>query len=171
MIDQKASKRNAGELAEEIDATGQESTTKAVKWVQEVEKRNETERQIQEAKDIEAVEHARRYTKNEYYLSLLRLAQQKVSEYDVPRWYKLEVVLKEDGSIIFGICKIGFRWFVKGMKPCGEPKYDMNCIERLAIQSMIALDELQLQHEDSKTGSGLVLTNTDKYKFTHQEKS
>lgn len=162
-MDALKSKKNAGELAEEIDTLGQESETKAVKWVQEVEKRERKEHEEDEAKALEDLYDKRKYTKNVYFNSLYNLAKQQFARYDVPAGYNIDVTLKEDGRLIFGLQKIGFKWYAKGMKPCGEPKYDINCVERLVIQTMIALDELVLQHEQHQTKSGIVLPRKHKF--------
>lgn len=156
------SKENANLVAEEIDAMGQESETGAVKWVQEVEKRNQKAADESEGRQREEIEKQRKYQKNPYYQSLYALAMRQIGSYDVPRGYKLEVVQK-DNRIIFGLCKIGFRWYAKGMTICGEPKYDINCVQRMVVQTMISLDELVLQHEQHQTKSGIALPVKDKY--------
>lgn len=155
-MDELLSKKNANELAEEIDATGQESETKAVKWVQEVEKRNQQEQTKQEANEQDILHKKRRYKKNDYFQSLLTMAQRRLAEYDIPKEYATSVQLR-DNKLIFGLCKIGYRWYAKGMTICGEPTYDINCVERLVIQTMLSLDELQEQHEHHRTKSGIIL--------------
>lgn len=157
------SKRNASLVAEEIDAMGQESETKAVRHVQEVEKNRQQQDSYNTLTLQEDLEKKRRYKKNPYYQSLLNLAKKELSNYDVPKGYQLDVLLKEDGRLIFGLCKIGFRWYAKGMKICGDPKYDINCVERLAVQSMLSLDELYEQHELHQTKDGIQLPVKDKF--------
>ena len=157
------SKQNANELIEEIDAMGQESETKAVKWVQEVEKRNEKEVQITENNLQEDLEKKRRFTKNPYYNSLYTLALNELKEYDIPPGYNVDILLKTEGKLIFGLQKEGFRWYAKGMSICGEPKYDINCVERMVIQLMLSLDELYEQHEKHQTKTGIQLPIKNKY--------
>jgi len=157
MLDETTSKQNANLEAEEIDAMGQENPVKAVKWVQEVEKRKEKEEQEVVAKDLDLLTKKTRFKKNDYFHALYQLAKKELKEYEVPPNYNIDVTLKENGTLIFGIQKIGFRWFAQGMKPCGDPHYDMNCVKRLVVRSMLALDELQLQHEKHQTKSGIIL--------------
>lgn len=156
LLDDQLSKRNAGQLAEELDAMGQESEEKAVKWVQEVENRNEKKRQETDARQYEVLDKKRRFKKNDYFESLLTLANRKIGEYDIPRQYNVQAILKDD-RLIVGLQKIGYRWYAKGMKICGEPKYDINCVERLVVQCFLALDELESHHEEHRTKSGIVL--------------
>lgn len=161
-MDEAESKKTAGELGEELDATGQESEKKAVKWVKEVEEKEEKLRQVEEAKHNQILSDKRKYKKNPYYEALFKLARKKLGEYDIDRGYQVDVVLKEEGKIIFGVCKIGFRWYAKGMTICGEPKYDINCVERMAVQTILSLDELVLQHEKHRTKSGIALPGKSK---------
>lgn len=156
-IDEAISKRNAGQLAEEIDAMGQKNEEKAVKWVKEVEAREEKKRTEEDARLEEEIAKKRRFKKNDYYEALLKYAKKLFADYDIPRGYNVDVVLKDEGKLIFGLQKVGFRWYAKGMTICGEPKYDKNCIERLIVQTMIALDELSQQHERHRTKSGIIL--------------
>lgn len=163
LLNEKVSKKNASDLAEEIDAMGQQSEEKAVKWVQEVENRNLKEQSNSESKNIEDLEHKRRYAKNPYYQSLYNLALQELKQYDIPRGYNVDILLKEDGRMIFGLQKQGFRWYAKGMKVCGEPKYDINCVQRMVVQMMLSLDELEMQHEKHHTKEGIQLPVKNKY--------
>ncbi len=157
ILDKTSSRKNASQLAEELEATGQESEEKAAKWVIEKEKTEEAVRQQAEDKDQDILAHKRKYKKNDYFVALYNLAKRKISEYDINPGYNVDVILKDDGRIIFGLQKVGFRWYAKGMKICGEPKYDINCVERMVIQLFIALDELGNQHENQKTNSGIIL--------------
>ncbi len=161
-IPEEKSKENAGLTAEEIDAMGQESETKAVKWVQEVEKRNQEQISYETLTLQEDLEKKRRYDKNPYYQSLYNLAIKELSNYDVPKGYQVDVVWKDKG-LVFGLRKIGFRWYAKGMSISGEPKYDINCVERLAIQTMLSLDELYEQHELHQTKEGIQLPSKGKF--------
>lgn len=157
-LDEVLSKQNAGKLAEEIDAMGQQNEEKAVKWVQEVEKREEKKRHELDARNEEQIAKKRRFKKNDYYRALHTYAAKQLAEYDIPRGYAVDVYLQEDkGELMFGLQKVGFRWYAKGMKICGEPKYDKNCIERLVVQTMLGLDELEGQHERHRTKSGIIL--------------
>lgn len=156
---ERISKKNAQELAEELDTLGQDSDERAVKWVQEKQKELDTEEVKETNKEKEILHDKRKYKKNEYFLAILRMAKRKLAEFDVPNGYRVDAILKEN-KVIIGLRKDGFRWYAKGMVICGEPKYDMNCIERLVIQCMIALDELYDQHEKHTTKSGIVLPNT-----------
>ena len=158
-LDEALSKQHAGQLAEEIDAMGQESEEKAVKWVQEVEHREEKKRQETDAQHAEQIAKKRRFKKNDYYIALYQYASKLLKEYDIPQGYEVDCYLKEEGKLVFGVRKVGYRWYAKGMIICGEPKYDKNCIERLVYQTMMALDELEGQHERHRTKSGIILPN------------
>lgn len=163
MTDDRKSKEKAGEIGEEIDATGQESEKKAVKWVQEIEARNQREQKRIQDIQHEVLDKKRRYTKNPYYQSLLDLAKKELANYDIAQGYAVDVLLKPDGKLIFGLQKVGFKWYAKGMTICGEPKYDINCVERMVVQLMISLDELVLQHERHQTKEGIALPTKGKY--------
>ena len=121
-MDETKSKQNAGIEAEEIDAMGQESDERAVKWVKEVEDRQQREEQERVANDQFLLEHKRKFKKNDYYEALLAMAKKELSGYEVPQDYGVDCLLKDDGKLIFGIQKVGYRWYAKGMTICGEPK-------------------------------------------------
>jgi hypothetical protein len=155
-LDETQSKKNAGLVGEELDAAGQESETKAVKWIKELENDRQKEELYEFGKNQEDLEKKRRYSKNPYYQSLLNLATEELSQYDIPPGYNTDIILKED-KILFGLQKVGFRWYAKGMSICGEPKYDINCVQRMVVQMMLSLDELEEQHEKHRTKSGIQL--------------
>lgn len=150
-------KQRPSDLAEELDATGQEDDKKAVKWVKEVEDKEQKDAKKQEDDEMEQLLTKQRGTKNPYYEALYQMAKKRLSEYDIPSNYRVDVVLKPEGKIIFGLQRVGFRWYAKGMTICGEPKYDINCVDRMAIQTMVAIDELESQHEKHQTKSGIQL--------------
>lgn len=157
ILTKEKSEKNAAEFAEEIDAMGQESETGAVKWVKEVEDREQQVREKKEADELTILSQKRKYQKNPYYESLYTLAKRRISEYDIPRGYAVDIILKEDGRLVFGLQKVGFRWYAKGMKICGDPHFDINCVDRMIVQLMLSLDELQRQHEKHRTNSGIIL--------------
>ncbi|MGH2612147.1 MAG: hypothetical protein ACRDFB_03750 [Rhabdochlamydiaceae bacterium] len=151
------SHKNASDFVEELEATGQESETKAVKWIQEVENKRIARNACDILTKEEELEKQRRGKKNPYFQSLYEMAKKELSEYDIPKGYMVDILLKEDGRIIFGLQKVGFRWYARGMKISGEPKYDINCVQRMVIQMMLSLDELYEQHELGRMKSGLHL--------------
>lgn len=157
-MDRQTSKKQAELLGEELDAMGQEDDVKAAKWI--IEKGKEEARQTQEKEHKAEAQLAQkaRYTKNPYYESILRYTNKQIAEYiqDVPQGYMITANPKEN-TIIVGICRVGYRWYAKGMTICGDPHYDMNCIQRLVVQAMISLEELQSHHEKRKTPSGIFL--------------
>jgi len=154
MEDKKISFRD---LEERIDAMGQESETKAAKWVIENESDEQKDRNKFEADQLDVLTEKRKFTKGNYYINLYQYAKKQLSLYDIPRGYNVDIVLKKEGKLIFGLQKNGYRWYAKGMNICGEPKYDINCVDRLIIQTQISLDELVDQHEKGKTVAGIIL--------------
>lgn len=156
-LDKVTSKKRAADFSEILDATGQEDDKKAVKWVKEVEEQEQKDAKKRDADEMEALLDKQRGTKNPYYEALYNLAKRRLAAYDIPKNYRIDVLLKPEGKIIFGLQRVGFRWYAKGMTICGEPKYDINCVDRLAIQTMVAIDELESQHEKHKTKSGIHL--------------
>ncbi len=163
-LTEEQSKRNASLVAEELDAMGQESETEAVKWVKEVENRHQQENSYKTLTLEEDLERKKRYKKNPYYQSLYNLAVEELKQYDFPKGYNTDIVLKENGGqLIFGLQKVGFRWYAKGMQICGEPKYDINCVQRMVVQMMLSLDELYEQHERHQTKEGIALPTKGKF--------
>ena len=130
-------------IAEEIEAMGQDDEVKAAKWVKEKGKENE---KIQNEKDAVALEklHDKRKQVYGYKDILLREALIRLKDYDVPSHYYIEIGKTEKG-LIFGFKHFTDKqWFMKGMKVCMIPKYDL-----FAISLMInwALDEIGKREE------------------------
>lgn len=155
------SKKNAALEAEEIDAMGQESETGAVKWVQEKQKNIDKQQAEEMGREQEDLEHKRRYRKNPYLQAVLALALRLLGEYSAPQGYETAALLTDKGLVV-GLHKRGYRWYAKGMKITGEPKYDINGVERLVGQAILSLDELQIQHEKYMTESGIILPQRKK---------
>jgi hypothetical protein len=162
-ITEEQSKQNANLVAEEIDTMGQESEAKAVKWVQEIENNRQKEEMYELSKNEEKLSDKRKHKKNPYYESLLKMAKDELEQYDIPVGYNTDILLKENGKIVFGLQKVGFRWYAKGMNISGEPKYDINCVQRMVVQMMLSIDELYEQHENHQTKEGIQLPTKSKF--------
>lgn len=157
---EKKSKLLAGELEEKIDAMGQESEEKAAKWVMEEGAR---EREGEEEKEAIAqwqLEDSRKQRVT-YQSQLLKEANRRLRDYDIPKEFAAGVQLTSKG-LVFWYMNPDRRMFAKGMQISTIPVFDLNGVDRLLVQLIDAIDMDARNLEKTmdgmkKTKSGIIL--------------
>lgn len=138
---EKRSKRAAGEFEEKLDAMGQEDEYKASKAVIEENKRIEKKKQ----KDLDDALHF--FSKNNkrfttYYQALARQIHHLLHNYvDWQGKWLYEATVNEGRGVGVMVKGPDGKIFARGFKPCGEPKYDLNALKVLILQTENIVDE------------------------------
>lgn len=148
-----------GEDNERIEAMGQDSEVKAARWVKE-DTLEELARQNQKrAVERELLEDARkkRFT---YWKRLCLVARSVMVEFDIPRGFTWGAALEQLDN---AECAL-IIWFRDnrnhkasvGMKITGEPKYDLNWLDRRIFDTLDQMDRIEDSYV-AKTQSGILL--------------
>ena len=136
-------KRSLSEQAEEIDAMGQDSETKAVKWVQERAKEDEKDENETIAQETWKLQDSRKKVFT-YRDALVQAMVRRMLEYDLPKGFAWKIETPQQ-DIILVIGDPKGQMYARGLKPIGEPKYDLNAIDRVIWKALDAIDHLE-QH-------------------------
>ena len=150
---EKQSKRIAAEIEEELDATGQESDVKAVKWVQEKgrEAEHEENEELAEAewKATDASKKGKVFTYRDVLMDFIK--REMMSYYDVLPvnflWYPVK---DKNQGIIIWIRDSRGKWYARGMRVSMLPKYDINCVQKLIVKALDQMDNLSQRYEDEE---------------------
>lgn len=152
---EKQIKKEIAQEGEELEATGQESDTKAVKWIQEKQKEDDKKEDAITAVEQTILEDKKK-TKFTYRDKLLQVSMRKINEFDCPKGFKWGSYLTEKGLII---------WFQDprknvasvGMNITNEPKYDINWIDRRIQDTLSLMEQIEKNYETPTTESGIIL--------------
>lgn len=151
---EKASRRARGELEERLDAVGQESEEKAVKWV--IEENQERDKQKQ--KEFEDTLHffiAKRKTIKGYYEALARLTDNLLKGYiDWGGKWLYRATYNNARGVGVIIQDPDGNTFARGFKPNGEPKYDLHAVKVLILQTENIVDAYQEQKRTHQADPG-----------------
>lgn len=144
---QKQLKQISGELDEELSVTGQESETQAVKWVQEKgrEERHEESEKIAEATWMADDNKKKIFGYRDAILNYF-ISEMKESIDHVPYdffWYPAK---DSKQGIILWIRDPQGKFYALGMKPCFDPKYDIQCVLRIIGKALDHMQELDEQY-------------------------
>ena len=141
-LDQKRlSKQRAQEETEKIDALGQESETKAVKWVIEEGERERKEQAEEEAVARWKLEDVKK-TVWTYKDSLLKEANRQIPSYELPSGFLIKASSGKQGLLFF-VRDLKGNWYVKGMKISNIPMYDLQGIQRMVDKCLNVIDKLE----------------------------
>lgn len=139
-------KRKPSDIIEELDAMGQENEHKAAKWV--IEKGNE-DRHVEDEKTAEETWklHDNRQRVWSYKDALLSAMKRRMIEFYnmLPEnfaWYPL----KSDKGIVLWFRDPKGQWYARGMYISLEPKYDLNCVERLVNKALDEMDKIEQEY-------------------------
>ena len=142
---------------EELLAMGQDSETKAAKWV--IEKGVE-DRKAQDEEDYYTAEGIGKAQKNEglYKFKIKEEAKKRIVSYDIPKGYLVDCVLTSKG-LAFGWRYWSNKvWFMKGMLISGQVLADLQEVDRLINQALDEVGRHEAKDEQShKTSGGVVL--------------
>lgn len=147
---EKQSKLIAGEIEEELNVTGQESETKAVKWVQEKDKEVEhAEKEELAEAEWKATDEQKKGKVFSYRDVLIDFMKKEMMSYYqlLPTnfiWYPLK---DSKQGIVLWIRDSRGKWYARGMKVSMMPKYDINCIQRMIIKALDHMDDLSQRYE------------------------
>lgn len=157
---ERQSKILAGELAEEIDTLGQDSESKAVKWVQEKEAEREKEAKVEKTDAIEKLSDVvdQSFT---YRRKLYEYAVKEMKGYDLPKGFFWLVELNDKG-LLFSYRIPNGRKFAKGIKISTFVREDMQAIDRfiqIMLDEMEEVEDYFINRREKKTESGIILPN------------
>jgi hypothetical protein len=151
--------RKADEESEKVEVMGQESDTKAVKWVQEENKEVEKKEVNAQAVARQILEDQKEKEFN-YRTALLKELLRQQSLYDIPSGFKWGAKLDTKGLVMWIKARDG-NYAAVGLKISGKPMYDMNWIDRRlndAIGLMERLDKnVATDIHEKKTPGGIIL--------------
>lgn len=153
MAKAKTLKQEIYEEIEEIDQLGQDSEIKAVKLIQEKQKESDHEESEKSALLWEKLHKAKEktFTYKEALLSHMKLLKDTYTE-EIPSGYQWWIIPTEKGIVLSVRTREG-KWFAKGIQVCGDPKYDINAVERLIWKALEFIDSLEQTQEQK----GLIL--------------
>lgn len=154
---QRVSKLRSQEAAEELDVLGQESDTKAARWIRE--KANESEKQQRKQREI-ALDMLLSLRKNKrgYIRFLSRIFLLFAKEEDIPKKYHLAMDLTNEGLVI----TIKKTKYYGAFAPCGIPPYDYHACKLLAVKLGNTIAKLEGYHRS--TDGGVLLPYEDERK-------
>lgn len=157
---EKHSKLLAGQVEEELLTTGQDSEKEAIKAVKELQK--EEDKQEKEKREVDRflLEDARK-RRLDYFRALAKTCRQQMQEYDIPKGFAWGAFLRELDK---NDCALAV-WFRSSrgkraevaMKISGEPKYDLNWIDRRVPDVLDLMEKIADSYENPKTKGGVYL--------------
>lgn len=149
--------KTSAEQNEEIEVLGQESDTKAVKWVQEVEKRNQKKEDEHRAVEEETL-HSSRSKLYTYPKAILGTCRRRMIEFDefVPHGFMwiAQLAKKEKSECLeIWIRDPKDRFYCKAMQISRLPKYDLNWIDNAINKGLDSMDAINQELEEEKTNA------------------
>ncbi len=135
---------------EELEATGQDSEEKGAKAVIKIQKEFEENQKKQDARTWELLHSKRRTVANykDALLNHMKLLKDNFND-EVPPGYQWWIMPTEKGILLTVRTKEG-KWVGKGTMVSGEPKYDINAVERLLFKGLEYIDSLEQIEERNK---------------------
>lgn len=162
MAKKKDLKKQIAQEVEEIETLGQESDEKAVKWVQEVEKRNMHEEDEKRAAEEWKLHDSRKRVFT-YETALAQACQRRMVEYDefVPKGFMWIARLskKKKGGLEIWIRDPKDKFYCKAMIISHSPKFDLNWIDNTIVMGLDQMDELERRYSEEQN-------NTKKFEIT-----
>lgn len=145
---ERQSKKIAGELEEELSVTGQESDTKAVKWVQEKGRERRKKEKEEKAEAVWKAHDARGKIFTYRDVILQYMMKEMYESYEqLPvgfLWYPVKD--KRQGIILYIKDPID-KWYARGMKISMIPHMDIQCVDRLIEKALNHMDALEQKYK------------------------
>ena len=138
--EEKLRERAKAAFGEVLEATGQENEHQGAKWVKEVEKNNEEKAQVEEDRQKEILEEARK-GKERYNKVLENFLQRMVARIDWPKDFSYKVMSDEYG-VRMDMWDGNLQKYSRAFKSMGDVKYDYHAAFVLAIQTENVVDKL-----------------------------
>lgn len=154
--DKQEMKKEIMEDYERLDATGQEDEKKAVKWVQEDFKEDQTKQFKVEGNQVEWLERRRKRGDEDYLVGLASILWHQLKAVSWPLGFHFKVEL-EGVRMKATITDNYGREFAKGVKVCGDVKYDHHAVNKIAVEAENTLDQIESNDEFNKTDGGIYL--------------
>lgn len=143
-----------GKLKEELEATGQESDTKAAKYV--IEKENENLKTEADIFSIVRWKLEDSKLKPFTYMEILEGEwRRQMGSYDLPRGWMWSIQRTKKGIALFIRDRIG-KFYGRGIKVCFEPKYDLNAMDRLIVKALNFIEGIDDSDTLRKTPGGIL---------------
>lgn len=144
-------KKKVVEMIDELEAAGQDSEKEALKVIKQLQDKEEKKEKEQDALAWEKLHKAKqtRLTYKDALLDHMKLLKDTYNS-EIPRGYLWFIIPTEKGIMLSVRTKTG-KWYAKGTKVAGEPKYDLNAVERLIWKALEFIDSLEQKEE--KKGS------------------
>ncbi len=139
-------KKEIGQETEELEATGQESDAKAVKWIQELQKDEDKKLETEEAIVQEKL-HAARGKVFTYKDTLFNYMKSLKHSFDIPEGFRWDCIKTSKGLTLW-IRDHNGNWYARGTKVCGELKYDMNAVQRILIDGIDFMESFAKKESD-----------------------
>ena len=140
--------RQTSMTPEELDAMGQESDTKAAKWV--IEKSNEQEKieAEEKAEQLDILEHKRKYDRFSYQEKLAIFLRDMLREEGFPTQYGWVIELEGKAICLAVYKRDGSFKQIRKFRVTGEPKYDRQaCVVFSSWAGDLVLREVDKSNE------------------------
>lgn len=136
---EKLSKKNAAELEEELEATGQDSEPEAARWVKEKGKESdkETERVISDT--LTTLEDKNRFKIADYWRALADIMSKAAVGEEFPRGWSSHTFI-EDKGLVFVLYSPDKRKFARAFKPSHIPEFDFQAVEKFMESAWVAIN-------------------------------
>ena len=135
---ERKSKKDAGELIEQIQSTGSENESLGIKSSLELGKNQEEKERNLESVAREILEEQRR-TKEGYKIALYDEFLRRCLTADLPPSHRWGVKSTDKGFVLY-VETPSKKVYARGMLISGEVKYDLNCIDRLIVKALDFMD-------------------------------
>src|SRR3972149_687351 len=143
---EKQRKLLAGELSEELDATGQESETKAAKWVMEKGRDSSKEQLNQENRILEALDSKSKYGIVDYHKSLAAFMANFAQEEQFPQEWFWHIAITDQGVVMYMVSP-DKRRFYRAFKPSFVPQCDLQAIFKILDSMWTKINELEVKEQ------------------------
>lgn len=147
LAQEKVKKYIRGEQEEILDALGQESDTKAAKWVREYSNKKEKEEKRTADMALEVLTGLRG-NKRPYMRFLVNVFMFFAREEDVGKNRQIAVDLTDQGIVV----KIRKTRYMGAFAPCGIPFYDYHACKLMAVKLGNTCAKLDGYHRESDGG-------------------
>ena len=141
----KSKKAIIGELAEEVEATGQESETRAAKWVIEKGKEDQKRQQAGKANTLELLEEKNKFKIIDYWRTVADVMTIFTEREEFPLDWDWRVVITDRG-VVMRLLSPDKRAFVRAFTPSHIPNYDLVAISKVLESAWVCVKDWQKEH-------------------------
>lgn len=157
---------SSADVVEKLEAMGHETESEGIKWTKYFMDQFDKDQWDKDQIKLDKLDHARRFTKRNYFHLLASMLNEELKDMDIPDGYMFAAYSTAKGVVTELIDKSGQR-YRRAFTPCGTPKIDHHCIVLNLIQAQDTVDLLEeeiyrKQHTVDglkKTESGIIIPN------------